>query len=174
MTSLWRISHRKWTRVCSFLLQLTVDDMTFPSESQFWDDTSSLLSLAPLMAFHHMSVNTSWPVTLWRHDIKRLPKGQWYATLMFSLLLPWKSYWINSGVTGDLRRHKPYVTSQLKLVNFDLLSSFSWIEWRLHDTCCTTKQRLQTISLKICRWSWAMDEWLHPTVLPGCTYISMY
>ena len=59
----------------------------------------SLVSVAIIQTLSH--VYRSIPI------VKR---GGSCGHLMFSLLPPWTIYWINSQVTGDLRRHDVHVT----------------------------------------------------------------
>ena len=38
-------------------------------------------------------------------------RGQWWGTLVFSLLLAWANCWVNSRSASDLKRHDPHRTS---------------------------------------------------------------
>ena len=43
-----------------------------------------------------------------RSPVNSPHKGQWRATLMFSLICAWINAWVNNRETGDLRRHRAH------------------------------------------------------------------
>ena len=43
-----------------------------------------------------------------RSPVKSPHKGQWYGTLMFSLIWAWINCWVNNREAGDLRRHRAH------------------------------------------------------------------
>ena len=55
-------------------------------------------------------------------------KGQWRGALMFSLICAWIKVWLNSGESGDLRRHRAHYDVNVMIVEKCVTESFCFLK----------------------------------------------
>ena len=119
---------------CGWNISVEIQNKTFVKKEYNQDQFINYMSVhyfgMPFRGAWHFAIHDE--VIKWKHfpsywpfvrGIHRSPvnsphKGQWRGTLMFSLICAWINGWVNSGDTGDWRRHRAHYDVTVMMLSF--------------------------------------------------------